>query len=62
MKCWNSEFNGQGSKVTILVVQVEAVKIYVVSELETKIGVGCMITPVGLFMSCNQLEMAGYGE
>jgi hypothetical protein len=29
MKCWNSAFNGQGSRVTIVVVQVGAVKIYV---------------------------------
>jgi hypothetical protein len=29
MKGWNSAFNAQGSKVTIVVVQVEAVKIYV---------------------------------
>jgi hypothetical protein len=40
MKCWNSEFNAQGSRVTILVVQVEAMKIYgvMVLVLETKIG------------------------
>jgi hypothetical protein len=29
MKCWNSAFNEQGSKVIIVIVQVEAVKIYV---------------------------------
>jgi hypothetical protein len=29
MKCWNSAFNAQGSKVIIVVVQVGAVKIYV---------------------------------
>ncbi len=29
MKCWNSAFNAQGSRVTIVVVQVGAVKIYV---------------------------------
>ncbi len=29
MKCWNSAFNAQGSKVIIVVVQVRAVKIYV---------------------------------
>jgi hypothetical protein len=29
MKCWNSVFNAQGSKVIILVLQVGAVKIYV---------------------------------
>jgi hypothetical protein len=28
MKCWYSAFNAQGSRVTIVVVQVEAVKIY----------------------------------
>jgi hypothetical protein len=28
MKCWNSTFNAQGSRVIILVVQVGAVKIY----------------------------------
>ncbi len=29
MKCWNSAFNAQGSRVIIVVVQVGAVKIYV---------------------------------
>jgi len=29
MKCWNSAFNAQGSRVIIIVVQVGAVKIYV---------------------------------
>jgi hypothetical protein len=29
MKCWNSAFNAQGSRVTIVAVQVGAVKIYV---------------------------------
>jgi hypothetical protein len=29
MKCRNSAFNAQGSRVVIVVVQVEAVKIYV---------------------------------
>jgi hypothetical protein len=29
MKCWNSAFNAQGSKVIIVVVQVGGVKIYV---------------------------------
>jgi hypothetical protein len=29
MKCWNSAFNAQGSRVVIVVVQVEAGKIYV---------------------------------
>ncbi len=29
MKCWNSAFNAQGSRVTIVVVQVGAVKTYV---------------------------------
>jgi hypothetical protein len=29
MKCWNSTFNAQGSRVIIIIVQVGAVKIYV---------------------------------
>jgi hypothetical protein len=29
MKCWNSAFNAQGSKVIIVVLQVGAVKVYV---------------------------------
>jgi hypothetical protein len=29
MKCWNSAFNAQGLRVTLVVVQVEAVKIFV---------------------------------
>jgi hypothetical protein len=29
MKCWNSAFNAQGSRVIIVIVQVGAVKIYV---------------------------------
>ncbi len=29
MKCWNSAFHGQGSRVIIVVVLVGAVKIYV---------------------------------
>jgi hypothetical protein len=29
MKCWNSAFNAQGSRVIIVVVQVGAVKIHV---------------------------------
>jgi hypothetical protein len=29
LKCWNSAFNAQGSRVIIVVVQVGAVKIYV---------------------------------
>jgi hypothetical protein len=37
MKCWNSAFNAQGSRVTIIVVQVGAGKIYVAAEKnETK--------------------------
>jgi hypothetical protein len=28
-KCWNSAFNAQGSRLTIVVVQLGAVKIYV---------------------------------
>jgi len=31
MKCWNSSFSAQGSKAFIVVVQVGAVKIYVVT-------------------------------
>jgi hypothetical protein len=30
MKCWNSTFNAQGSRVIIVVVHVGSVKIYVV--------------------------------
>jgi hypothetical protein len=29
MKCWNSAFNAQGSRITIVIVHVTAVKIYV---------------------------------
>jgi hypothetical protein len=32
MKCWNSAFNAQGSRLTIVVVQVWALKIYVAAE------------------------------
>jgi hypothetical protein len=28
MKCWNSAFNAQGSRVIVVIVQVGAVKIY----------------------------------
>jgi hypothetical protein len=51
MKCWNSAFNAQGSRLIIVVVQVRAVKIYVAAvqalrkkesqdetQLTTKIG------------------------
>jgi hypothetical protein len=31
MKCWNSTFNAQGSKLIIVVVQVKVMKIYVVA-------------------------------
>jgi len=31
MKCWNSAFNAQGSRVSIVAVHVGAVKIYVVA-------------------------------
>jgi hypothetical protein len=31
MKCWNSTFNAQGSRVTIVVVHVGVVKIYVIA-------------------------------
>jgi hypothetical protein len=29
MKCWNSAFNAQGSRIIIIIVHVRAVKIYV---------------------------------
>jgi hypothetical protein len=32
MKCWNSAFNAQGSRLIIVVVQLGAVKIYVASS------------------------------
>jgi hypothetical protein len=32
MKCWNSAFNAQGSRVIIVIVHVRAVKIYVAQE------------------------------
>jgi hypothetical protein len=38
MKCWNSKFNAQGSRVIILVVQVEEVKIYVTSVRDQNRG------------------------
>jgi hypothetical protein len=31
MKCWNSTFNAQGSRIIIIIVQVKVVKIYVVA-------------------------------
>ncbi len=31
MKCWNSTFNTQGSKIIIVVIQVGAMKIFVVT-------------------------------
>jgi hypothetical protein len=34
MKCWVSAFNAQGSKVIIVVLQVRAVKIYVVAVVK----------------------------
>jgi hypothetical protein len=37
MKCWNSAlFNAQGSRVTIVLVQVRAVKIYVEAGAQEK--------------------------
>jgi hypothetical protein len=58
MKCWNSVFNAQGSKVIIIVVQVGAVKIYVAAvealkkrerhdeiEFTTKIGGKTSLSP-----------------
>jgi hypothetical protein len=35
MKCWNSTFNAQGSKVIIVIVQVGAAKIYVGKKKNT---------------------------
>jgi hypothetical protein len=32
MKCWNSAFNAQGSRVIIEVVQVGTVKIYILAS------------------------------
>jgi hypothetical protein len=40
MKCWNSAFNAQGSRVIIVVVQVGAVKIYVSAVSEGAQGKG----------------------
>ncbi len=34
IKCWNSAFNPQGSRVTIVIVQVGALKIYVTAAVE----------------------------
>jgi hypothetical protein len=34
MKCWNSAFNAQGSRLIIVVVHVGAVKIYVAATVE----------------------------
>jgi hypothetical protein len=34
MKCWNSAFNAQGSRVTVVVVHVGALKIYVAVAVE----------------------------
>jgi hypothetical protein len=36
MKCWNSAFNAQRSRVIIVVLQLGAVKIYVVEALRRK--------------------------
>jgi hypothetical protein len=38
MRCRNSSFNAQGSRVIIIVVQVGAVKIYVTGAAETCSG------------------------
>jgi len=40
MKCWNSAFNAQGSRVVIVVVQVGAVKKYVASSGQEKGNTG----------------------
>ncbi len=34
MKCWSLAFNAQGSRVTIVVVQLGAVKIYVAAAVK----------------------------
>ncbi len=34
MKCWNSAFNAEGSRVIIVVVQVRAVKIFNVAAVQ----------------------------
>jgi len=38
MKCWYSAFNAQGSRVSIVVVQIGALKIYV-AALEEAFGI-----------------------
>ncbi len=38
MKCWNSAFNAQSSRVTIVVVQVGSVKIYAAAAVEARSG------------------------
>jgi hypothetical protein len=58
MKCWKSAFNAQGSRVIIVVVHVEAVKIYVAAvqplrkretqdetQFTTKIGEKTSLSP-----------------
>ncbi len=38
-KCWNSAFNAQGSRVSIVIVEVRAVKIYVTGKDRMKLSV-----------------------
>jgi hypothetical protein len=38
MKCWNSAFNAQGSRVIIVIVQVGVVKMYVAEVVKKKEG------------------------
>jgi hypothetical protein len=38
MKCWNSAFNAQVSRVIIIIVQIGAVKIYVAAVKKGKRG------------------------
>jgi predicted oxidoreductase (fatty acid repression mutant protein) len=58
MKCWNSAFNSQGSRVIIVVLQIGGVKIYVAAvealskverqdetQFSTKIGVKISLGP-----------------
>jgi NADH:ubiquinone oxidoreductase subunit 6 (subunit J) len=63
MKCWNSALNAQGSRVIVVVVQVGAVKIYVVAvqaitkketqdetQFTTKIGGKTSLSPSYLLL------------
>ncbi len=60
MKCWNSAFNAQGSRVIIIVVLVGAVKIYVaavqvLSENERQDEIE-FTTKIDGFLEFTQLE------